>query len=356
MSVAEAQAAIREGNALLASGRVAEAADAFRRALGAGGPPGPASYNLGVALRRAGDWRGAVLAFRAAARADPGDFDAMQNVVTTLGQAIRAGSQPFAGAAAAPIQGAMRPMTIVVCSVDEARLARMRASFEAALGARPHEFIVIRDAQSLAEAYTRALAAARHEWVVFSHDDVEIAPGSFEAFDHAFERCDIVGVAGSRKVAGPAVMWAGHPHLHGRVAYPAKGEAAWDLTVFSLESGLVDGMQALDGFLFAARREAARRIGFDAQTFDGFHFYDLDFTYRAHRAGLRLAVTTEAAAIHASEGRFEADWQRYAQRFRAKYPELASSAGPHHSYGTRLAAREELARLHDALRGLAETP
>ena len=75
----------------------------------------------------------------------------------------------------------------------------------------------------------------------------------------------------------------------------------------------VGGMQTLDGFFLAARREAAIAIGFDAATFDGFHFYDLDFTYRAHAAGLKLAVTTEVCALHRSLGNFGEDWRRYTQ-------------------------------------------
>ena len=355
MSLADSQAALREGNALLASGRVPEAVAAFRRALGAGGPTGPASYNLGIALRRAGDWRGAVLAFRAAARADAADFDAMQNAVSTLAQAVRAGIPVFEPAPERKARASASPVSIVVCSIDEARLERMRASFDAALGARPHEWVVIRDASSLAEAYMRALAAARHEIVVFCHDDVEIvSPGAFEVLEEALNRFDLVGLAGSRRVTGPAVMWAGHPYLYGTVAYPAREGEGWVATVYSLEGGLLDGIQALDGFFFAARRDAARRVGFDAETFDGFHFYDLDFTWRAHLAGLRLAVTTGIAAIHASEGRFGPDWQRYAQRFRAKFPQLSEPPGPHHSYGAHVASREELLRFHAALRGLAE--
>ena len=102
---------------------------------------------------------------------------------------------------------------------------------------------------------------------------------------------------------GPAVMWAGHPHLRGFVAMPVDGDpAAIGTSTFALECGVLGGMQALDGFWFAARREAALAVGFDGATFDGFHFYDLDFTYRAHLAGLRVAVTTDIVCLHRSHG------------------------------------------------------
>lgn len=233
----------------------------------------------------------------------------------------------------------------------------MQASFRAALAAREHEFIVIRDARSLAQGYARGLAAARHPIVLFAHDDVELASdGAIDAIESALELHDIVGVAGSQRVTGPAVTWAGHPHLFGGVAYPQDEGARWKATVYGLDTGIIGGMQALDGLLFAARRDRAREVGFDAQTFDGFHFYDLDFVYRAHRAGLRVAVTTRVLALHASEGRFDERWKHYAARFQAKFPHLAQPAGPAFYFGRVFTALDHVVRFHEAWNALGAQP
>lgn len=149
-------------------------------------------------------------------------------------------------------------------------------------------------------------------------------------------------------------MWAGHPHLRGFVALPEpKKPGAVQATVFALECGVLGGMQTLDGFFLAARREAAHAVGFDAATFDGFHFYDLDFTYRAHLAGMRLAVTTEVCALHRSLGSFDLDWRRYARRFAEKFPALAAPRGANHHFAAPLASRENAVRFHAELHGLA---
>ena len=42
---------------------------------------------------------------------------------------------------------------------------------------------------------------------------------------------------------------------------------------------LVRNVQALDGLFMAARRSVIERVSFDPVTFDGFHGYDLDFSY-----------------------------------------------------------------------------
>src|SRR2546428_444088 len=194
-----------------------------------------------------------------------------------------------------------RPGTVVNAAGFQAELAQGNALLAAGQGQEALD--ADRRAVGLAPdaglGYYNLRIAARHDTVVFSHDDVELlSPRPFDAIAAALQTNDIVGIAGSRLVNGPAVLWAGHPHLHGHVAYPFAASAGYSATTFSLEGGIIGGMQALDGALVAARREAALAVGFDADAFDGFHFYDLDFSYRAHLAGLKVAVTTEVTALH----------------------------------------------------------
>jgi hypothetical protein len=360
----DALAAVSEGNALRKTGRADDALSAYRRAVEL--EPGFASahYNLAISLRDHGDLRGAALAFRTAARLDPRDMDAVQNVIETVGLAVDRKSPRLFERAARALADAhataarSAPLSIVVCSIRPERLEAMQRNYREALGGREHEFIVIRDARSLCEGYQRGLEAARHSTVVFSHDDVELASAdAFAAFDRALASHDIVGVAGSRLLNGPGVTWAGQPHLRGAVAYPPQGASGgWKATLYSLETGIIGGMQALDGLVFAARRGAALQVGFDAQTFDGFHFYDVDFAYRAHLAGLRVAVTTEVTAVHASEGQFDARWRHYAERFRQKYPALAAPMGQAFYFGREFASRDAVVRFYEEINAMGATP
>ncbi|HEX9071749.1 MAG TPA: hypothetical protein VF852_07345, partial [Pseudolabrys sp.] len=71
----------------------------------------------------------------------------------------------------------------------------------------------------------------------------------------------------------------------------------------------------LDGAFIAVRRHTWEETRFDAERYDGFHFYDLDFTRRASRAGARLVVPADLTVFHASQGRYGDAWRRYARRF-----------------------------------------
>ncbi len=185
----------------------------------------------------------------------------------------------------------------------------------------------IRNARSLAEAYNWALRRNVADVVVLSHDDVDILAPDFAA--RLFERLrtfDVVGVAGSTRMDGPAMGWSGHPHLRGWITHRAPDDRDWQVDVLDPRPVAGD-IALLDGVLLAGRREAFRAVSFDAVTFDGFHLADLDWSYRAAQAGFTLGVAGDLLLVHASRGNYDATWQRYADRFCRKHDAAALAAG-----------------------------
>jgi hypothetical protein len=68
-----------------------------------------------------------------------------------------------------------------------------------------------------------------------------------------------------------------------------------------------------------ARREVAEEIGFDETTFDGFHLYDLDFSFSAWRAGKKIGVCCDIPVIHLSRGSYNKEHSRYGRLFMEKH-------------------------------------
>ena len=351
------QLTIALGSAERAAGRVESAAQAFEQATRLAPGSSEAWFDLGLARRDQKRYAEAVLAFRRAATIDPADFDAVQNVVATLATAVRNGERPFTPPPATPKRRTNEAVSVVVCSIDRDRLARFGERMKPHLEYRPHEVIVIGDASSLSEGYRRGWEQSRYPIVVFCHDDFSILSADpFGEIEDVLAEADVVGLAGSTLASGPAVLWSGHPHIHGWIAHPARGGPGLEAAILSLRSGLISNLQTLDGVFMAMRRDVPARVGFDESTFDGFHFYDLDFSYRAARAGLRLAVTTNVVAVHESIGRFDADFEKYASRFRGKFPELARARGANHWYGAQLENSGQFVELCRQLGALAQMP
>jgi GT2 family glycosyltransferase len=221
-------------------------------------------------------------------------------------------------------------ISIITCSINPTRFDAVRKMYAKALGNEPSELIGIHDARSLAEGYMRGLASARGEIIIFSHDDIEILSGNFVPLLHShLSKCDMIGVAGTDLLIGPLWMSAGPPHLLGQVAH-IMPDGSLMATLFNAPRRLLRNVQALDGLFMAARRSVVNQVSFDPVTFDGFHLYDVDFSYSAFRSGLKLGIANDINILHASVGNYDDSWNKYAERFRQKW------AGKLPDYPTRL--------------------
>ncbi len=217
------------------------------------------------------------------------------------------------------LQQQIQPVSVLICSRNEEHLARAEAMYHRLLAEVPHEIIVIRDARSLAQGYNRALGQARHDIVLFAHDDAGILSPDFAArLLRGLGRHDFVGVAGTRKLAGGAWHAAGYPHLAGQSGMPG-GDGGYVVTLYDVTERETKGLQALDGLLFATRRETALRLAFDEDRFDGWQLYDLDFSLRASQEGLDCASCNDILVAHDSQANLDEDWRKYAQRFLDKH-------------------------------------
>lgn len=299
--------------------------------------------------RAAGDWPTALAAALRAAQVAPADFAVVHAAVRTLGEAVAAGwrgTRPHM-----PMPAVLPLLSIVIVSRDDARFAAFDAQCAQAFAAWPHERIRIADATSMYDGYARGCACALGSVVAFAHDDTRFAAPDFAArLADALQSSDVVGVAGATRVTSPALLGAGHPWLHGAITHLAQDSLPCEFAVLSLAGPRIGGAQALDGVFVAARREWIERVDFDADACDGFHFYDLDFSYRAHRAGARLTIACDLALHHASRGRMDERYAIAQRRFAARRPELAAPPSPHrHWYALPVEGAAAAGVLHDAL-------
>ena len=209
--------------------------------------------------------------------------------------------------------------SVIICSVDPWKFATCARHYENLLAGRAHEIIGIHDAKSLAAGYNCGLARSRGDIVIFSHDDVLMLDERFaEKITARLADYDLLGYAGTSHLIEGSWVAAGQPLIHGAVAHVT--DKHLHLMVYGVDAWpMADGIQAIDGLLMIARREVALAVGFDAATFDGFHLYDLDFSFAAFLAGHKIGVCCDMPLIHASGGDYTADWWHYAQRFRKKY-------------------------------------
>jgi GT2 family glycosyltransferase len=221
-------------------------------------------------------------------------------------------------------------ISVVCCSIDPVRAEFIARHYHQLLGDEPHEVISVRGPPSLAEGYNFGADRAKGEIVIFSHDDIEFLEPSnwLRNLKRHIAQFDIVGLAGTNRLVSAAWAQSGPPHTFGQVGEIDGGTAPFRVLILSAPRRAVRGLQALDGLFFAARRDVLASTRFDARTFDGFHCYDVDFTYSAYLAGFRLAVACDLPVMHASEGHFDETWAFYAERFQRKHQASLPTFGP----------------------------
>jgi hypothetical protein len=217
--------------------------------------------------------------------------------------------------------------SIIICSHKPDRATVIRAHYESLFAGTSFELIIIADAKSLCEGYNRGFAQSSGAHIIFSHDDITFLQRDTPTriAKHLSEH-DVIGVAGTTLLANGAWVSAGDPHVYAMLAYPDGADGQVLVKACGRGGMVVPNVQALDGCFFAARRKVVEAIPFDETTFDGFHLYDIDFSYRAHLAGFRVAIARDLVPIHFSTGKVNDVWNEFRLRFDKKFLGQLASA------------------------------
>ncbi|MFM9916971.1 MAG: glycosyltransferase [Rhizobacter sp.] len=315
------------GMALHRRGDLLQAGVALRRAVGLQPQSAMLHLELGLVERALGRSRPALASFIRAFRLDPTEAQAQFHFVTMLDHEFRLGLRLPAPHVAPAEMPQPEKISVIVCSINDVKFERMAGTYARLLASVPHEIIRIPDAKSLCEGYNRGIEQSSGSVLVFSHDDIDILTPDFASRLLAhLRRHDLVGVVGTTRMAGLSWIGGGWPHGQGRVVHFDRSIGRYEMTVYRVAEASTSGVQAFDGLFFAARREALDRVRFDAQTFDGFHAYDIDFSFSAHLAGLHLAVCNDILIAHDSRGNFDERYRHYAEKFSLKHAGTLGSA------------------------------
>jgi hypothetical protein len=162
--------------------------------------------------------------------------------------------------------------------------------------------------RSLASVYNEAIGYAKnyiYDVLVLVHDDVWLQHDPKPQLKRLFKDYDLIGVAGcSRAEIKTPALWHlmgggfGSGHLHGAVAHGAP-----DYQSMSSFGPYPHPVVMIDGVFMALGREILQdeTMRFDETYPTDFHFYDLDFSHSAHKAGYKVGVG-DIGIIHESPG------------------------------------------------------
>lgn len=206
----------------------------------------------------------------------------------------------------------------VTCSHIDERFREFVNLLSSRVNLTDASIVRVNNAHSMAEGYERAMAATQADILVFCHDDVEFLNDDLlSELRAAMQNVDIAVCVGATQLVGASWAASAPGTLRGWLAEPTPdGRYLVSMAGVPLRSEVA---AIGDGFAIIARAEAARKIGWDAATFDGFHAYDSNFCAAATVAGYRLGFAPGVAVTHRSGGDFSKEWDQYAHRFCRKF-------------------------------------
>lgn len=184
---------------------------------------------------------------------------------------------------------------------------------------------IINNGESLTNAYNRGLKQAKYDIVVFCHDDLFVETKQWgnklvKLFDKNPEY-GIIGVAGSKNIPVSGQWWENRNKMYGRVAHTHEGKT-W-LSAYSDDLGQnLEETIIVDGVWFSVHKNRIKK-DFN-ENVEGFHFYDVTFSFENFLEGVKVGVTTVVRINHQSIGMTNEAWEKnradFAETFKTHLP------------------------------------
>ena len=214
-------------------------------------------------------------------------------------------------------------LSVIVCSRQSSWWGLHEDHVARWVGAQ-HEYVRINNSDgryNLCSAYNEGVDKSSGDILVFVHEDVSfVGKGWGQKLIDLFadETIGLVGVCGTQKLLADSYDWskANVPYVKGQIYFPQAWYAAqpeWVGKIVPTENGFIHikysqeegnaDVVAVDGLFMAIRASLFDKIAFDEETFNDFHFYDLDISMQINPLA-RLVVTKDIEVVHYSIPRY----------------------------------------------------
>ena len=176
---------------------------------------------------------------------------------------------------------------------------------------------------SLPEAYNMILEQATNDIVVLCHDDIYFDSKNWgsKILKH-FKRSPeygILGLAGSTQLPESAKWWEDFSKMKGIVNHEHEGKK-WESKYSSSLGNQIDDVVLVDGLFIVLNKKNIK------QTFNkeikGFHFYDVDFSFRNFIEDVKIGVIYDVRVTHKSIGQTNEQWEQNRIVFAEKHKDL----------------------------------
>lgn len=173
--------------------------------------------------------------------------------------------------------------------------------------------------KSLSQVFNEILDESETDIVVLCHDDIYFDSTAWypKILKH-FEKSDygILGVAGTRSMPKSGMWWEDRKKMIGIVNHESGGKK-WESKYSEPFGNNIEPSIILDGVFIAIHKKRIKKKF--VEEFEGFHFYDIPFTFENYLEGVKIGVITNVRITHKSIGQTNDQWEKNRQLFEKKY-------------------------------------
>jgi glycosyltransferase involved in cell wall biosynthesis len=176
---------------------------------------------------------------------------------------------------------------------------------------------------SLTELYNKILDQSSNDIVILCHDDIYFDTKNWgqKILNHFKRNSDygILGLAGTTIMPKSGRWWDDPSKMKGIVNHEHGGKK-WESKYSPSKGNELDDVVLVDGlFIVVNKKNIKERFN---EEIGGFHFYDVDFSFRNFIKDVKIGVMYDVRVTHKSIGQTNFQWEKNRDLFAEKYKDV----------------------------------
>ena len=176
---------------------------------------------------------------------------------------------------------------------------------------------------SLTETYNKILGQSKNDIVILCHDDIYFDSKNWgqKILNHFKRNSDygILGLAGTSSMPKSAKWWEDFSKMKGIVNHEHEGKK-WESKYSQSKGNELDDVVLVDGLFIVINKNNIKKT-FNEEI-GGFHFYDVDFSFRNFIEDVKIGVMYDVRVTHKSIGQTNDQWEKNREIFAENYKDV----------------------------------
>ena len=176
---------------------------------------------------------------------------------------------------------------------------------------------------SLTEVYNKILDQSSNDIVVLCHDDIYFDSKNWGSkilnYFKRYSNYGILGLAGTTVMPKSGRWWEDFSKMKGIVNHEHEGRK-WESKYSNSKGNQLDDVVLVDGlFIVVNKKNIKEKFN---EEIGGFHFYDVDFSFRNFIQDVKIGVMYDVRVTHKSIGQTNDQWEKNRELFAEKYKDI----------------------------------